>query len=216
MPKHLIKEFLSNANILVILVLIYGLFACCFQYFVDYNSEIQKLISGLDFFITTILFFFFVEEFIGAKKKRDFLKYGWVILLSSMPLESYFAHDYSIIIRGVRLLLLVWVLYSARFRARNFESNTLITTIMVCMLIVIISTILILQVENVPGGKIKTAEDALYWAFITISTVGYGDLYPVTGWGRLITVVLIFSGVSMFISAAGSFAAWISRGRGNA
>ena len=66
----------------------------------------------------------------------------------------------------------------------------------VCTLLIVCTTAVLYVEQGV--GNIKTAEDALWWSFITITTVGYGDLYPVTNLGRLITVVLIVSGVASF------------------
>lgn len=77
------------------------------------------------------------------------------------------------------------------------------------VLVLLLSTILILYFENVPEGNIKTAEDAIYWAIITIATVGYGDLYPVTTGGRIVAIVLLFAGVSIFVSCTGFFANWL-------
>ena len=54
------------------------------------------------------------------------------------------------------------------------------------MLLVIFSSIAILNVETAPESNIKTAEDAIWWAFVTITTVGYGDKFPVTTEGRII------------------------------
>ncbi len=211
MRKNIIRTFFSNANILVILLCIYAMFACTFQLFVDYNTEVNKLILGIDVLIAIILFVFFWVEFFNAKDKKKFMRYGWIILLSSLPAEGFLA-EHAIITRAIRLILLIWILYSNRFDTPSkVNNNQMITTAMICFCIVIISTILILQVENVPDSKIKTTGDAIYWAIITISTVGYGDLYPVTPAGRCITIILIFSGVSIFVSAARSFAAWTSR-----
>lgn len=47
-------------------------------------------------------------------------------------------------------------------------------------------------------GNITTAEDALWWSFITITTVGYGDFYPVTNIGKLIAFILIVCGIATF------------------
>jgi voltage-gated potassium channel len=49
--------------------------------------------------------------------------------------------------------------------------------------------------------NITTAEDALWWSFITITTVGYGDFYPVTHIGKPITFVLIVCGIASFGTA---------------
>jgi hypothetical protein len=47
-------------------------------------------------------------------------------------------------------------------------------------------------------GNIKTAEDALWWSYITITTVGYGDFYPVTNLGKLSASILILNGIAIF------------------
>lgn len=70
----------------------------------------------------------------------------------------------------------------------------------VTIMTMIISSITILYTEDVPHGNIKNAEDALWWTVTTVTTVGYGDLYPVTRMGRIISVLLMLSGITMFSS----------------
>jgi len=57
---------------------------------------------------------------------------------------------------------------------------------LVSLLLVVFSSIAILQVEQVPDANIQTPEHALWWAFVTVTTVGYEDKYPVTTEGRII------------------------------
>jgi voltage-gated potassium channel len=74
---------------------------------------------------------------------------------------------------------------------------------MVGVVMLISSSIAILEVEKSPESNIKTAEDALWWAYTTITTVGYGDRYPVTTAGRLVGAVLMTVGVGLFATLAG-------------
>ena len=73
---------------------------------------------------------------------------------------------------------------------------------------VIFSSVAILQVEDDPNSNIKTAEDALWWAYVTITTVGYGDKYPVTTEGRIIAAFLMTMGVGLFGTFTGYVASW--------
>jgi voltage-gated potassium channel len=62
--------------------------------------------------------------------------------------------------------------------------------------------------RDAPGSNIRTAEDALWWAYVTITTVGYGDKYPVTSEGRIIAVALITVGVGLFGTFTAFVASW--------
>ncbi len=52
--------------------------------------------------------------------------------------------------------------------------------------------------ENAPGANITTGGDALWWAFVSITTVGYGDKYPITTGGRTAAVFVLAAGVGLF------------------
>ena len=65
----------------------------------------------------------------------------------------------------------------------------------------------ILHVEqNAPGANITTASDALWYTIVTISTVGYGDRYPVTNEGRIVGSLIIVVGVGIFGTFTGYLA----------
>jgi voltage-gated potassium channel len=66
-------------------------------------------------------------------------------------------------------------------------------------------TMLFLE-EDAPGANITTASDALWYTIVTISTVGYGDYYPVTNPGRIAGVVIIVVGVGIFGTFTGYLA----------
>jgi voltage-gated potassium channel len=60
-----------------------------------------------------------------------------------------------------------------------------------------------------PDGNIKSPSDALWWAAVTVTTVGYGDRFPVTAEGRWIAVGLMITGIAVVGSVTASLAAWI-------
>jgi len=78
------------------------------------------------------------------------------------------------------------------------------------VVMIIIMGAAILDIErNAPGSNIHTPMDALWWGLVTITTIGYGDKFPVTTEGRLVAAVLIIFGVAMISTITASFAAWI-------
>jgi voltage-gated potassium channel len=72
-----------------------------------------------------------------------------------------------------------------------------ISVIFSALLLICFSSASILVFERQPDSNIKNAEDALWWSITTITTVGYGDRYPVTTEGRVVGVILMVAGVSM-------------------
>ena len=59
------------------------------------------------------------------------------------------------------------------------------------------------------GAMIRDLPTAYWWTFTTLATVGYGDVYPITGIGRVIAVVVMLYGVGMVAVATGALASWI-------
>jgi voltage-gated potassium channel len=72
------------------------------------------------------------------------------------------------------------------------------TAAVISVLLTIFSAIAMLTFETAPDSNIKTPDDALWWAITTVTTVGYGDRYPVTDEGRVVAVFLMISGVGLF------------------
>ena len=62
--------------------------------------------------------------------------------------------------------------------------------------------------DNAAGATITNFGDAVWWAFVTITTIGYGDYYPVTFEGRTIAVLLMLSGLALVSVITVSFASW--------
>lgn len=90
---------------------------------------------------------------------------------------------------------------------RRAENSMLAATLVAIMLITFCS-IAILHFELDADANILSADDAVWWAFTTITTVGYGDRYPTTGEGRMIAVLLMSAGVGLFGVFSGFLASW--------
>ena len=80
----------------------------------------------------------------------------------------------------------------------NRSQYALFITMLLVMLVLSTSSVLVLLFESAdPNANIKTGGDAMWWSFVTITTVGYGDRYPVTGLGRATGVGVMFVGIGV-------------------
>lgn len=65
-------------------------------------------------------------------------------------------------------------------------------------LVILVGTIVMYNIESqVPNSKIKTLLDALWWCVSAVTTVGYGDIVPVSVIGRIVAIFYMFFGISM-------------------
>lgn len=76
-------------------------------------------------------------------------------------------------------------------------------------LLVFVAALAVLDSERGTASHIQTFWDALWWAFVTITTVGYGDLAPITTQGRLIAVGLMLGGIALLGIVTATLASWI-------
>jgi voltage-gated potassium channel len=201
---------LGFLNLIVIVLSIYILGAIVADSFFKLPKETSLLLQYIDFGICTIFFLEFCFRFYKAKNKLDFMRWGWVDLVSSIPMFDFLRAGR--LLRLIRLLRIIRAFRSTQHLIKHIFKNkvegTLTSATITAILLVIFSTIAILQVEHDPESNIKTAGDALWWAYSTLTTAGYGELYPVTTEGRLIASVLITTGLALFGTFTAFIASW--------
>src|SRR5207253_3152666 len=119
----------------------------------------------------------FCARFYKAENKLEFMKWGWIDLISSIPTFDFMR--YGRFLRLFRLLRVLRAFRSTKMLAkyifRKKTQGAFTTAALIAIMMLLFSSIAILNFENVPEANIKTAEDALWWAFVTLTTTGYGD-----------------------------------------
>lgn len=203
------KENVFGGLSLIILILsLYVLISLVVTTFFSVTPEVHKILLQIDNFICIILLIDFFYRFYKAPSKLKFLKWGWVDFISSIPFIDFLR--VGRLLRLLRLLRILRAFKSVKHIVEHVykdKSKGLLSTVaIIAFLMVLFSSITILQVETAPNSNIKTAEDALWWSYTTLTTVGYGDKYPVTTEGRLIAAVLMTTGVAL----CGTFAGYIA------
>lgn len=179
--------------------------------FTQWSESTRTILGYADTAVCVIFFGDFLKSLWEAPRKFHYLRtWGWIDLLSSIPVADPLRWGRAA--RALRILRVVRGVKSARkmahFVFERREQSAFFSTVLLSLLLLVSGSIAILEFEGAAGGNIASAEDALWWAVSTMTTVGYGDRYPITAEGRLIAVFLMTAGVGTFGVLAGLVASW--------
>jgi voltage-gated potassium channel len=176
------------------------------------SQPTADLLTFYDNGICVIFLADFLFRLRRANPKRQYFIYerGWLDLLGSIP--SLGILRYTGLLRLARLSRLARLarLFSRDNRQllmndliRNRGQYAAFITFMAASIVLIGASVLVLQFESAsPDANITTGGDAFWWGIVTLTTVGYGDKFPVTPGGRLTAVVVMLAGVGIIGSLA--------------
>ena len=193
-------ERLSTLQVVTFILSIYVLIALFVQSVFPLSPETNTLLDGIDFYICLVFLVEFFVRLYHAPSKPTFLKWGWLDFVSSIPMLDIFR--VGRVVRIIRIFRLLRAFRSTKsllnyfLRDRKTTSFAAVTTI--SFMLVVFSSIAVLQFETSPDANIKTPVDAFWWAYVTITTVGYGDKYPLSIEGRIVAAILMTAGVGLF------------------
>lgn len=175
----------------------------------------------LSFGILMELFFIFdyIARLVQAKSKWTFIRHSmfdFIALMSMHPILTFFR-----IPRIISLTHLPSLIKKTKFWAHiqkyiNLASNFLYTNGLIHVLYInffaiILGSVLEYLLER--GITFPTFGDAVWWAFVTVTTVGYGDYVPKTVLGRSIAVILMMVGIGLLSMLTGTIATYFANMR---
>ncbi len=139
-----------------------------------------------------------------------------MLVLAESRWRWFYTHLFDLLVvalpmlRPLRLLRLVTIAtVLQRTVGRAFRGRVLVYVVGAASLLVYIAALAVLDAERGHGGTIRSLGDGLWWAFVTITTVGYGDEVPVTDAGRLVAVGVMLGGIALIGVVTATFASWI-------
>jgi voltage-gated potassium channel len=171
------------------------------------DDETHQVLMFYDNLICIVFLADFTYNITGAHPRSAYFigQRGWLDLLGSIP--SLGILRFSGILRLARLSRLGRIARLLGGKGQkalisdvvhNRGKYALFLTLLMAMVVLTVSSVLILQFESrSPDANITTGGDALWWAIVTITTVGYGEFFPVTALGRLTAAFVMFAGVGI-------------------
>lgn len=212
----------SNAYQIFILVLTILSLAVMVAMLLPLSDATLKVLGFYDNLICIIFLIDFFLNLRGAAKKSDYFigQRGWLDLIGSIP--SFGIFRLGGLLRLARLSRLARITRLLRGENKktlvkdileNRSRYAVFLTILLTILVLTVASVLVLQFESKsPDANITTGGDALWYAIVTITTVGYGDRYPVTPAGRTTAVFIMFMGVGIIGALASILASLLVGG----
>jgi voltage-gated potassium channel len=187
-------------DLVIALLAVFSLIILALLIFVPLSPSTADILNALENLLCIVfLFDFFRSLFRAQNKWRYFLRGGgWLDLLGSLPFSRLAVFRIFRLFRVVRVMrTLKGNDYRKMLTGRLAENTLLFTLVVALVLIFTIAGIVLYAEQGAPNANIKTYHDAVWWAFVTITTVGYGDFYPVTTLGQSMAIILMFFGLGI-------------------
>lgn len=202
---HSAPEKIGPFQLVLLVLSLVVLGALVADTFLHLPPEVSRILHVVDAAVCVVFLADFALRFRAAPSKLAFMKWGWIDLLASIPVVDSLRWGRTVrvfrvlrLLRGLRSMQRLLALLFAH-RARGGVASVAL----VSFLMITFSSVGILLCENTPESNIRSAEDAIWWSMTTITTVGYGDKFPVTTAGRLLAVAVMVTGVGLFGTLSG-------------
>jgi voltage-gated potassium channel len=188
---------------------VYVIAALAAQVVFNLDPDTIEILDISDTAICGVFFLDFLRSLIRADNRLQyFVRWGWIDLISSIPTIDWFRWG-----RAARIFRILRVLRGFRatrllssFALERRAASAFWAAVLVAILVTIFGSIAVLTLERPGEGNIKTAADALWWSFVTVTTVGYGDHVPQSPSGRIVAAAMMVVGIGLF----GTFTAYVA------
>ncbi|MBF9018754.1 MULTISPECIES: ion transporter [unclassified Oceanispirochaeta] len=213
-PKRSKINFKKWYDFIMLFLIIYVLGQLAIEIIVPFRESTSLILSRIDFticiiFLTDWFYFLFKSE-----SKKLYIKKNWIGLLASIPFTQ--------ILRPLRFFRLFRIAKSFRllkglrgasplfrFLLKNKSRSALSIYLFLTTIIYSYCSLGMYNFEKGINESINGFPDVLWMSFTTLTSVGYGDIYPVTGGGRIMAAILVITGMGLFSLLTAEFATLI-------
>ncbi|VVB70349.1 Hyperpolarization-activated voltage-gated potassium channel [uncultured archaeon] len=195
----------------------------------DISSNMREALWKLELLVVGIFIIEYALRLYGAPNRWSHVRelYSIIDIIAIMPTvillilpQSFFIYDIRFI-QTIRVLAVLRIFRFLRFITKDhlffgfisIEMVNVARLITTVIMLFFVDSGLFFFVESPVNPKVQNFGDAFYFTVIAISTVGFGDIVPVSPWGRLVTLAMIISGIIIIpVQVARIFRAWLNLG----
>ena len=201
-------------DIIMLSLIIYVLGQLAIEIIVPFQESTSRTLSQIDFSICILFLVDWIFFLIKSGNKKQYIKKNWIGLLASIPFTQ--------ILRPLRFFRLFRIAKSFRllrglkgvspifrFLLKNKSRSALTIYLSLTAIIYSYCSLGLYNFERDLNENINNFGDVLWMSFTTLTSVGYGDIYPVTGGGRIMAAILVVTGMGLFSLLTAEFATLI-------
>ncbi|MCD7909870.1 MAG: potassium channel family protein [Clostridium sp.] len=176
---------------------------------IDLSDSLLPWQIALDRFILSVFTFDYLTRLIISTNRYKFIRNNICDLIAIIPLHTFF-RTFKIfrlpLLKLFKLPRLFAFLYRPLKKAKVFlNTNGFKYVVFITALLIVLGGILIHFAENM------SLSDGIWWAFVTATTVGYGDISPHTFYGRIIAMILMLMGIGLIRTVTSTITSYFLR-----
>ncbi|WP_244526197.1 ion transporter [Lishizhenia tianjinensis] len=206
----------KNFDIILLVAILLSVLVVMLESVTWINEELSWFFQPLEWVLTVLFTLEYILRIVCIRKPWSYIFsfYGIIDLLSLLPtyISLFFTGTHSLaVIRSIRLLRVFRIFKLAQFLSeattimkalRNSRYKISVFMLGVLMIVIIMGTVMYL-VEGGPDSNFDSIPRSIYWAIITLTTVGYGDISPVTALGQAISSIVMIFGYAILAVPTG-------------
>jgi voltage-gated potassium channel len=200
-------------DLLILVLSVYVLIALLVISLVPVSNEIKSIISTIDSFICLIFIGDFVYRLVSAKRKFEYLKFGWIDLAASLPMVPFLRWGRAL--RIVRILRVLRGFKSVKhimiFLFKKRSQSTFLSVLMATFILMLFAALSIANFETEIGGQ-----QAFWWSLFTIITGEHWAYNPKSIEGKTISALLMVAGAALFSTLTAYIASYFLEGENEA
>lgn len=189
---------LSPVELTVLSLTVFVVFSLVIQEVITVNPEMGRLFGWMDNVCCMVFLSEWIYRFAHAEKKAGFVVRNFIDLMASFPIGWLPGLKALRLIRIFQIIRVAGSVNRFVTYCRNNSIQTARFSFFILFVQLMMTGPLLILFFEYESGSINTAENALWWTYCTVTTIGYGDLYPVTTGGRIFTVFVSLGGIGMF------------------